>query len=522
MPTRNILTALILFPLVLTVETQAELKPVTSIEGITEFTLDNGMPVLLFPDQSKPTVTVNLTVFVGSRHEGYGEAGMAHLLEHMLFKGTPTNSDIPQLLKDRGASFNGTTWLDRTNYYETMPASEDNLNFALQLESDRMINSRIDNADLQSEFSVVRNEFERGENNPTRVLWQRMTAAAFLWHNYGNSTIGNRADIERVPIDNLKRFYRRYYQPDNAMLVIAGKFDQNKALALANRHFGSIPVPKRKLDQTYTVEPAQDGERLVTLRRVGDVAAVGAVYHMPSGAHPQFAAVDVLESMLNSEPAGRLYKELVEKKRASVVYGSAFALHDPGIMMLLAEVNAGNEPQDVLTSLLDVVEGFGESEITAEDVQRARQKLLKQRELAAANSTQIAIQLSEWAAQGDWRLYFIYRDQLEKVDVDQVRSVATAYLNRNNRTAGLFLPTKKADRVSIPGTPDLAKLIGNYKGRKLAAAGEAFDVSPENIENRTTRLTINEDLRVSLLPKKTRGEAVVLRLTLRYGNLKSL
>ena len=287
MPLRTLLTAVMLFLLVFAAETQAGVKPVTSIEGISEFKLDNGMSVLLFPDQSKPTVTVNLTVFVGSRHEGYGEAGMAHLLEHMLFKGTPTNSDIPQLLKDRGASFNGTTWLDRTNYYETMPASEDNLNFALQLEADRMINSRIDNEDLQSEFSVVRNEFERGENNPTRVLWQRMTAAAFLWHNYGNSTIGNRADIERVPIDNLKRFYRRYYQPDNAMLVIAGKFDQPKALALANRHFGSIPVPDRKLDQTYTVEPAQDGERLVTLRRVGDVAAVGAVYHVPSGAAAQ-------------------------------------------------------------------------------------------------------------------------------------------------------------------------------------------------------------------------------------------
>ena len=522
MLTRKCLAALALCTLTLAATAQAEVKKVTSIEGISEFTLDNGMPVLLFPDASKPTVTVNLTVFVGSRHEGYGEAGMAHLLEHMLFKGTPTNADIPQLLKDRGASFNGTTWLDRTNYYETMPASEENLDFALQLEADRMINSKIDNSDLQSEFSVVRNEFERGENSPTRVLMQRMTSAAFLWHNYGNSTIGNRADIERVPIDNLKSFYRRYYQPDNAMLVIAGKFDEEKALAMANKHFGSIPVPERNLDKTYTVEPEQDGERLVTLRRVGDVAAVGAVYHIPAGGHPHFAAVDVLESMLNSEPAGRLYKELVEKKRASVVYGGAFATHDPGTLILLAEVNPGNEPQDVLTSLLDVTESFGESEIKDEDVQRAKQKLLKQRELAAANSTQIAIQLSEWAAQGDWRLYFIYRDQLEKVDAKQVREAASAYLKRNNRTAGMYIPTKKADRVSIPPTPNLAELIGDYKGRKVAAAGEAFDVSPENIEERTTRLTINDDLRVTLLPKKTRGEAVVLRLTLRYGNLKSL
>ena len=222
---------------------RAETRLVTSVEGITEFELDNGMRVLLFPDGSKPTVTVNVTYFVGSRHEGYGEAGMAHLLEHMLFKGTPTHPDVPKSLKDRGADFNGTTWLDRTNYYETLPGNEDNLEFALKLEADRMINSNVAAEDLATEFSVVRSEFERGENSPTSVLWKRMVSAAFLWHNYGNSTIGNRADIERVPIDNLRKFYHRYYQPDNALLVIAGKFDGKEAMALTEKHFGSIPRP---------------------------------------------------------------------------------------------------------------------------------------------------------------------------------------------------------------------------------------------------------------------------------------
>lgn len=508
--------------LILTLAAQAEVTRVTSIEGITEYSLPNGLKVLLFPDDSKPTVTVNLTIFVGSRHEGYGEAGMAHLLEHMLFKGTPTHGDIPQLLKDRGAQFNGTTWLDRTNYYETLPASNENLEFALKLEADRMINSHVKPEDLAKEFSVVRNEFERGENSPVSVLWQRMVAASFLWHNYGNSTIGNRADIERVPVDNLRRFYQRFYQPDNAMLVIAGKFDQKAALALTDKYFGALEKPERKLDKTYTVEPEQDGEKLVTLRRVGDVAAVGAVYHIPAGAHPDYAPVDVLESMLTSEPAGILYKKLVETKRASSVSGAAFALHDPGILLLIAEVNQGNEPQDVLTALLDEVEGFAASKITEDDVQRARQKLLKQRELSAANSTQIAIELSEWAAQGDWRLYFLYRDRLEKVDVPTVKAVAEKYLSRNNRTAGMYLPTKEPERVSIPEAPSLAEMIGDYKGRAAVAAGEAFDVSPANIESRTTKLTLNDDLKVSLLPRKTRGETVHLRLTLRYGDEKSL
>lgn len=501
---------------------QAETTRITSVEGITEYELDNGMRVLLFPDSSKPTVTVNVTYFVGSRHEGYGEAGMAHLLEHMLFKGTPAHPDVPKSLKDRGASFNGTTWLDRTNYYETLPGNEDNLEFALRLEADRMINSNVAAEDLATEFSVVRSEFERGENSPTSVLWKRMVSAAFLWHNYGNSTIGNRADIERVPIENLRRFYRRYYQPDNALLVIAGKFDQKQALELTEKHFGVIPRPERKLDRTYTQEPAQDGERLVTLRRVGEVAAVGAVYHIPAGPHPDYPAVDVLESMLTAEPAGRLYKELVEKKRASSVSGAAFALHDPGILLLIAEVNKGNEPRGVLQSMIDVVEDFGSSEISEDDVSRARQRLLKQWELATADSRRLAIQLSEWAAQGDWRLYFLYRDRLEKVDAEQVADVARKYLRRNNRTAGMYLPMKEADRVTVPETPELAEMIGDYKGRQEVAAGEDFDVSPENIEQRTQRLTVNGGLKVALLPKKNRGEAVQLRLTLRYGTEETL
>ena len=356
--------------------TAAEPKLITSIEGITEYHLDNGLKVLLFPDESKPTVTVNLTIFVGSRHEGYGEAGMAHLLEHMVFKGTPSLADIPKALKDRGAEYNGTTWLDRTNYFETLPASDDNLEFAIKLEADRMVNSFIKGEDLASEMTVVRNEFESGENRAQSVLMQRMLSAAFEWHNYGKSTIGNRADIERVPVANLKRFYKKFYQPDNAMLVVAGKFEPEAALKLADKYFGPMPKPERKLENTYTEEPAQDGERIVTLRRVGDVAVVGGVYHIPSGPHPEYAAVDVLESVLTQAPSGKLYKALVETKKAASVAGSAFALHDPGVLLLMAEVSKGNDPQVVLEALLDAIDKVVLDGVTDDDVARAKQSLL--------------------------------------------------------------------------------------------------------------------------------------------------
>ena len=497
-------------------------KLVTSIEGITEYRLENGCKVLLFPDPSKPSVTVNLTIFVGSRHEGYGEAGMAHLLEHMVFKGTPTIADIPKVLKDRGAVYNGTTWLDRTNYFETLPASDDNLEFAIKLEADRMLNSFIKAEDLASEMTVVRNEFERGENSPQNVLMERMFSASFEWHNYGKSTIGNRADIERVPVENLKRFYKKYYQPDNAMLVVAGQFDPETALKLATKHFGSMPKPERKLENTYTEEPAQDGERIVTLRRVGDVAVVGGVYHIPSGPHPEFVAIDVLESILTQAPAGKLYKALVETKKAANVSGGAFPLHDPGVLLLIAEVSKGNDPQIVLEAMHDEIDRVVANGVSDEEVDRAKQKLLKQRELQAADSADLAVQLSEWAAQGDWRLYFVYRDRLEEVTKEDVHKVAKAYLRSNNRTVGMYLPTKTAERISVPVTPELAEMIGDYKGRADIASGEAFDVDPLKIDARTQRVVLPSGLKAAFLPKKTRGESVTMRLTLRFGSEESL
>ena len=497
-------------------------KQIRSIEGITEYELNNGLKVLLFPDVSRPTVTVNLTVFVGSRHEGYGEAGMAHLLEHMVFKGTPDHPEIPKVLKERGAQFNGTTWLDRTNYYETLPAGDENLEFAIHLEADRMVNSFIRAEDLASEMTVVRNEFERGENSPSRVLMQRMMGAAFEWHNYGKSTIGNRADIERVPVASLKEFYKRFYQPDNAMLVVAGKFEEQKVLQLTQQYFGALPRPERELNQTYTEEPAQDGERLVTLRRVGEVPTAGLTYHIPSGGHPDYPAIDVLATVMATEPSGRLYENLVKKRQAASIFGYTFALHDPGIVLFGGEAAQGIDGADLLQGMIDVVEGAAKEGFTEQEVERAKQELLKQRELSVANSRGIAVELSDWAAQGDWRLFFMYRDRLENVTADDVKRVAGDYLVQNNRTAGLFEPTEGPEHATIPATSNLAEMIGDYKGREQIAQGETFDAAPMAIEDRISRSILNSGIKIALLPRKTRGETVNLRLVLRYGNLEAL
>jgi zinc protease len=496
------------------------LKKVTTIEGITEYQLDNGLRVLLFPDPSAANVTVNLTVFVGSRHEGYGETGMAHLLEHMVFKGTPTHRDIPKLLKEHGARFNGSTWVDRTNYFETMAGSDANLEFGIRLEADRMINSFVKREDLVSEMTVVRSEFEMGENSPERVLNQRMMAVAYEWHNYGKSTIGNRSDIERVPIDKLQAFYHKYYRPDNAMLVVAGKFDEAKAQSFIAKYFGLIQPPKENLDATYTDEPAQDGERRVVLRRVGKIGVVGLIYHIPAGPHDDLPATEVLNGVLVREPSGRLYKSLVETRKALSVSGSASVWHDPSVLEITAEVDPKMSLEDVQKSMIESVES--PSTFTEEEVERAKRRILKDRELLMTDSNRIGVVLSEWGAIGDWRLFFLHRDRVAKVTPADVDRVAHKYLLQNNRTAGVFIPTQHPERVAVPPTPLIADLLKDYRGGKGLAAGEAFDPTPANIEKRVERSQLPGGLKLALFPKKTRGEAVVAELILRYGNEESM
>ena len=494
----------------------------TSVEGITEYVLANGMKVLLFPDQTKSTTTVNITYLVGSKHENYGETGMAHLLEHLVFKGTPDHPDIPKELTEHGARPNGTTWTDRTNYYETFSASDENLKWALDLESDRMVNSFIAKKDLDSEMTVVRNEFESGENNPWRVLWQRMMSAAFDWHNYGKSTIGARADIENVPIDRLQAFYKKYYQPDNAVLVVAGKFDEEKTLKMVNEYFGPIPRPDRELPQHYTRDPQQDGERSVTVRRVGDTQWVGAGYKTAASSHEDAAAIEILNDVLGNNPSGRLYKSLVDSKLATSTFSYNFQWKEPGILLAFAEVPKDKSVEEAKAAMISAIDNVMVEVPTEEEIERAKNGIIKGIELSFNSSERIALQLSEYIGSGDWRLFFIMRDRIKAVTTEDVAKAAKNYLKPNNRTIGQFIPTENPDRTEIPAEVDVMALVKDYKGNALIAAGEEFDPSPANIKSRTSAYSFNNGMKVALLPKKTRGESVQLQMTLRYGDARNL
>lgn len=494
----------------------------STVEGITEYSLPNGMNFLLFPDQSKQTITVNITYKVGSRHEGYGETGMAHLLEHMVFKGTPKHPDIPNELSSHGARPNGTTWLDRTNYFETFSATEENLKWALDLESDRMINSYIAKKDLDKEMSVVRNEFEMGENDPGSILSERVMSTAFLWHNYGKSTIGARSDIEKVPIERLQAFYHKYYQPDNAVLMVAGKFDEKKVVELVTSYFGKIPRPTRQLIPTYTEEPIQDGERNVVLKRVGDVQVATCLYHIPAGSHPDAAAVDLLTDIMTIEPSGRLYKSLIETKKASSQYGWCASMNEPGFVIFSTQVRKENNLEEAKNVLLNTLDDINKNPVTKEEVERAKAKQLKDFDMLFNNTEALGRIISEYIGMGDWRLLFIYRDNIRKATVEDVQRVAYSYFKPSNRTTGVFIPEEKPDRSEIPKPLDIASMVKDYKGDAPKAEGEEFDPSPMNIEKRTHRGQEANSFKWSFLPKLTKGNVVNATLTFRMGDENSL
>jgi zinc protease len=495
---------------------------VTQVEGIAEYRLANGLQILLVPDATKPSTTVNLTYHVGSRHENYGETGMAHLLEHLIFKGTPTQRNVMGEFSRRGLRFNGSTSFDRTNYFASFSASDANLRWYLAWQADAMVNSLIARSDLDSEMTVVRNEMESGENSPVRATLQQTMATMYLWHNYGKSTIGARADVENVDIGRLQAFYRLHYQPDNATLVVAGRFDPPQVLAWVAQSFGPIPKPTRVLRPTYTVDPAQDGERTVTVRRRGGAPFILAAWHGVPAAHPDAVATDAIAAMLGNAPAGRLHKRLVEQQLAASSFGDTWTLAEPGPLLLGLQLAPGQDVDKARQALLAVADGLAAEPFTADELERVRTQWLNDWDQGFADPERVGVALSEAIGQGDWRLYFLLRDRMRQLTLADVNRVAQALLVPDNRTVGTYLPTDTPKRAPAPALVAVAPVVQGYRGDTAAVQAEAFDATPANLDARTQLATLPSGLKLALLPKGTRGNRVPARLVLRFGDADSL
>ena len=497
-----------------------EPEKIITVQGITEYRLGNGLRVLLGADGSKPTATMNLVYRVGSRHEGPGEAGMAHLLEHMLFKGTDAVPDPKREFTSRGMRWNGTTSYDRTNYYAQFTAGREDQEWMLAWFADTMKNIRITPAKLDGERPVVRNEMQSSENRPSRVLYQQLMGAAYEFHPYGRSVIGNESDLASVQPEQLQRFYERYYRPDNAVLIVTGQFDEAQTLAAINRAFSGVKSPQGPVPEPYTLDRAQQGEREVRLRRSGGIPLLYVGYHIMPGAAREAVAMSALTVMLTRQPDGPLYEALVKPGLAVSVYGYPVSLHDPGLVQFGATLADESRPEQAWQTIREMLEE--KLPLTEASLARTKQDFANSRREVLESPESLGIALTESVALGDWRLFFAQDDWMQDLTLEEVVAVGKRYLLRDNRTLAWYLPTGETMRAPEPARVDVAKLLAEHPWRQQEDYAADFALTPQSIEQATVSGTLPTGLQYAVLPRRTRGDRVSVKLRLQWGDLASL
>ncbi len=417
---------------------------VKSLGGIDEYRLDqNGLQVLLMPEKSAPVITFMVTYRVGSRNEVTGATGATHLLEHLMFKGTAkfnraSGTGVDQILERTGAIYNATTWLDRTNYYQTL--GNDHLEMVVEMEADRMRNLWLKEEDRRPEMTVVRNEFERGENSPFQALIKEIAQAAFVAHPYHHSTIGHRSDIEKVSIEKLKEFYDTFYWPDNSTVTLIGDFDPATALGVIKKFYGPIPKSPRPFPEMYTEEPEQTGPRRVTVKRSGQLGVVAIGYKSPAALHDDWAVLQVTANILSDGTNSRLYRALTDQGLTTDVSPFNGYFRDPSLCYFFAALAPGATHEQVEQALFAEVGKLKQEGVTPAEVAAAVAKLLSDTAFNRDGSFAIAGQINEDIAVGDWRNFILLPEKYKKATPGAVQSIANKYLNTDQSTTGWFIP----------------------------------------------------------------------------------
>jgi zinc protease len=428
---------------------------VKELNGIEEFTLTlNDLSILLMEDHSAPVLTFMVTFHVGSRNEVTGTTGSTHLLEHLMFKGTPkfnkaNGGHIDNLLGNVGAMLNATTWTDRTNYFESIPSEY--LETAIEFEADRMRNLSLLKEDKDAEMTVVRNEYERGENSPYQTLDKEIFATAFQAHPYHHSTIGWRSDIENVTIPKLREFYNTFYWPNNATITIIGDFDKNNALELIKKYYGKITRSPHEIPQLYTTEPEQEGPRRVVVKRPGQLGVVGIAWKIPGALNKDTYSLAILNNIMQSGKNSRMYKTLIDQNKASNTFDDHNMFKDPSIYISYAFLAPGATHEDVEKLILDEFEKVKKDGVTDAELNRAKSQITASTAFGRDGSFSIAGQINESIARGDWTFYTNYLDNIKKVTKDDVQKVAKKYFIEDHSTTGYFIPVVPGSSKEKPG-----------------------------------------------------------------------
>ncbi len=424
---------------------------VKSLGGIDEYTLDsNGLTVLLVPDHSAPVVTFQVTYRVGSRNEVTGTTGATHILEHLMYKGSesfndPKGNGIKEFLERVGGQFNASTSFDRTNYFATI--GRESLEGYVAIEADRMRHLWLHDSDRQAEMTVVRNEYERGKNDPDNVLLEEVTAAAYVALPYHHPTIGWKSDIEHVPTPKLREFYDTYYWPNNATVTVIGDIEPVATLNLVKKYYGVYPRSPAPIPAMYTEEPPQSGERRVTVKRPGELGTVIIAHKVPNGRDADQPALDVLDAILSSGKNARLYRALVDQGLA-LNAGAGTDLHrDLSLHTVYAVLAPGATHAQVEKGLLAEIAKIKSDGVTAAEVERVKQQYIAADAYKRDGTTAMAAEINEWIAVGDWTLYVTFSQKVQQVTAADVQRVAKKYLNDDQSTTGWFIPVPPAEKA---------------------------------------------------------------------------
>ena len=453
--------------------------------GIKEYTMtSNGLRVLLKQDNTAPVATFMVTYEVGSRNEAIGYTGSTHLLEHLMFKGsrkfnTKKGNSVFQTLQSLGARMNATTWLDRTNYFAVLPS--EHLETLIEIEADRMRNAYIKEEDRQSEMTVVRNEFERGQNSPSGVLDENIWATAYQAHPYHHSTIGWKEDIENVSIERLREFYDTFYWPNNATAIAIGDFTEKEALSMIKKHFGKIRKSTKPIPEVYTAEPKQEGIRTITLKRAGQQGIVGVAHKTPAATHPDAPAFMVLSSILSSGKNSRFYKNITDKGLTTSVYIWDSLFRDPGLFTVYANLSPDVDHKTVEKAVVDEYEKIKKDGVSDEEIKNAQTQLIASMKFRQDGSYAIASGLNEAIASGDWTLYTTYDEKIGAVTKEDVQRIVKEYFKEDLSTIGYFIPLGAGgqNKKLATSAKDLEKMkLKHYSEEEELLSSKVVDSEP--------------------------------------------
>jgi zinc protease len=416
---------------------------VQSLGGIDEYRLtSNGLEILLVPDHSAPVVTFQVTYRVGSRNEVTGTTGATHILEHMMFKGSEGYNDakgnsVKQYLERVGGEYNANTSVDRTTYFATVGAKD--LEGYVAIEADRMRRLLLRESDRQAEMTVVRNEYERGQNDPDNVLIEDVTAAAYVALPYHHPVIGWLSDIEHVPIEKLRAFYDTFYWPDDATVTVVGDFDTTAILQWLKQYYGVFPHSPAPIPDVYTEEPAQIGERRVTVRRPGELGSVVIAHKVPNGRDADQPALEVFDAILSSGKSARLYRALVDSGLALSASAGTDLHRDLSLHTLYAQLAEGATQSQVEEALMAEITKIQAQGVTAAEVARVQQQYVAADAYRRDGTAGAAAEINEWIAIGDWTLYLRFPQLVAAVTPADVQRVARKYFAPEQATIGWFV-----------------------------------------------------------------------------------